>query len=388
MEIATCFKSRISSATHRIQTSDISRLSARLHGRRSRRSSVHAQDKKILKAISLKTPWFSLLFLPVLAAPAFAGVNINSPSNGNEVSSPFTVSANASTCSSQNVVSMAYSLDNDKDIAVVYTGSVQAKVSSATGAHTLHVKAWGNRGSVCVTDVALSVTTPTNSPVIPSNAVAVSGLQALPHWTGTTDLAGQGNSAGSTSITNSPAQSGSARQFKTTYINNGDHRYFVQFGDDTEAHNFLYDAWVYLNSSSSQISNLEMDMNQVMPNGQTVIFGIQCDGWTGTWDYTVNAGTPTHPSDQWVHAKAPCNVRTWSINKWHHIQITYSRDDYGNVTYRSVWLDNVRQDINATVPSAFALGWEPVLLTNFQVDGLGRSGSHTVYLDNLTVYRW
>jgi hypothetical protein len=336
----------------------------------------------------VKTPWFSLLLLATFAAPAFAGVSISSPFNGNEVSSPFTLSANASTCSSQNVASMAYSLDNAKDIAIVYATSVEAKVSSATGPHTLHVKAWGNRGAVCVTDVTLSVVTPSSSPLVPSNAVAVSGIQTLNDWTGDNDTAGQGNSKGSTNITNAPAQSGYARQFQTAYINNGDHRYYVRFGDDTEARNFLYDGWVYFNNSVSQIANLEMDMNQVMPNGQTVIFGFQCDGWSGTWDYTVNAGTPSHPIDRWVHSNAACNVRNWTVNKWHHVQISYSRDDHGNVTYKSVWLDNVRQDINATAASAFALGWEPVLLTNFQVDGMGSAGTPVVYLDNLTVYRW
>jgi hypothetical protein len=29
-----------------------------------------------------------------------------------------------------------------------------------------------------------------------------------------------------------------------------------------------------------------------------------------------------------------------------------------------------------------------VLLTNFQVDGVGASGSPNVYLDNLRIYRW
>jgi hypothetical protein len=336
----------------------------------------------------MKTTWFSLLFVSALAAPAFAGVTVNSPFNGNEVSTSFNLSANASTCSSQNVVSMAYSLDNAKDIAIVYATSVQAKVSSSPGKHTLHVKAWGNHGAVCVTDVALSVVTPASSPLVPSNAVAVSGIQALTNWAGDTDQAGQGQSKGNTILTNAPAQSGYARQFQTAFLNNGDHRYYVRFGDDTEAHNFLYDGWVYFDGSVNQIGNLEMDMNQVMPNGQTVIFGFQCDGWTNTWDYTANTGTPTRPVDRWIHSKASCNVRNWGINKWHHVQVSYSRDDYGNVTYKSVWLDNVRQDINATVPSAFALGWEPVLLTNFQVDGMGSAGTHVVYLDNLTVYRW
>ena len=72
----------------------------------------------------------------------------------------------------------------------------------------------------------------------------------------------------------------------------------------------------------------------------------------------------------------------------HHVQIQFSRDSHGNVTYRSVWFDGAEQEINATVPSAFALGWGPALLTNFQVDGIGGSGSAIVYLDNLTVYRW
>jgi hypothetical protein len=138
----------------------------------------------------------------------------------------------------------------------------------------------------------------------------------------------------------------------------------------------------------SNIANLEMDMNQVLANGQTVIYGVQCDGYSGTWDYTTNAGTPQSPVDQWLHSNAPCNVQNWSTQTWHHVQIQYSRDDSGNVTYQSVWLDGVQSAINATVPSAFALGWGQVLLTNFEVDGSGASGSATVYLDDLTVYRW
>jgi hypothetical protein len=41
------------------------------------------------------------------------------------------------------------------------------------------------------------------------------------------------------------------------------------------------------------------------------------------------------------------------------------------------------------VPSAFALGWTPALITNFQVDSFDPGwSSSTVYLDNLTVSRW
>jgi hypothetical protein len=59
------------------------------------------------------------------------------------------------------------------------------------------------------------------------------------------------------------------------------------------------------------------------------------------------------------------------------------------VTYQSVVLDGVQSDlVGATGNSAFKLGWGSVLLTNFQIDGLGSSGSTTAYVDNLTVYRW
>jgi hypothetical protein len=89
-----------------------------------------------------------------------------------------------------------------------------------------------------------------------------------------------------------------------------------------------------------------------------------------------------------VHSSAYCNPRAWSINTWHHIQVYYSRDESGNVTYHSVWLDGAQSSINATVNSAFALGWSPVLLTNFQVDGLGASGTPIVYVDNMSISRW
>jgi hypothetical protein len=208
-------------------------------------------------------------------------------------------------------------------------------------------------------------------------------------WDAAQDMGGGGGSASGTSgVVNAPSLSGNAREFTTSYSNSGDERYYTLFGADTEAANFLYDAWIYVASPSTDVANLEMDMNQVMANGQTVIFGVQCDGYSGTWDYTANQGTPQNPSDVWLHSTASCNPRNWATNTWHHVQMSYSRDAAGNVTYESVWLDGGKQSLNATVPSAFALGWSSTLLTNFQVDGLGASGTATVYLDNLSVYRW
>jgi len=196
-------------------------------------------------------------------------------------------------------------------------------------------------------------------------------------------------SAGETSKVSTPSLSGEALELDTTYSDYGGELYYSVFGHDTTAKNFVYDGWVYLTDSADSIATLELDMNQVLPNGETVIYGFQCDGWSGTWDYTENAGTPAVFVDHWVNSSAPCNIRTWAKNTWHHIQISYSRDDYGTVTYHSVWLNGKEQKIDATVPSSFALGWAPALVTNFQVDSFDKElSSSTVYLDSLTISRW
>lgn len=326
-----------------------------------------------------------------VSIPAFAGVTVSSPGNGATVAAPFTLSASASQCSAQNIASMAYSIDNGSDQHIVYTNSLNASVSTSSGNHTVHVKAWGNQGASCVTDVAVSVTgttsTTTGDSVVPSFATSVSSIQALSNWQAQHDGGTSGSSSGSMSLTSSPSYGGTARKFYTSFSNSAGELYHVAYGDDVNATNFFYDTWLYIAGSAANIGNLEMDMNQVMSNGWTVIFGFQCDGYSGTWDYTKNAGSPTSPKDTWVHSGAKCNPRSWAVNAWHHVQVSYSRDSSGNVTYKSVWLDGAEQTINATVPSAFALGWGPVILTNFQVDGLG-SGSATTYLDDLKISRW
>lgn len=328
--------------------------------------------------------------LALLAGPAFAGVNVSSPGNGAAVSSPFTLSAWASDCSSQSIVAMGYSFDSSAFTSAFTTAAMDGPVSAAPGWHILHVKAWGNKGAACVTDISVDVQSNAlmDALAVPAQAISVSNIQSLGNWVGETDSDGSGATNGVSSVVGWPSLFGNTRQFVANFWNSGSQRFNVSFGDDTTSTNFLYDAYVYLNNTSSQIGNLEFDLNQVMPNGQTAIFGFQCDGWTSTWDYTANGGTPTSPIDVWVHSRQYCNPRTWSINAWHHVQIAYSRDNNGMVTYKTVYLDHLAMPINATVPSAFALGWAPTLLTNFQVDGYGSSGSATVFLDNLQIYRW
>lgn len=328
------------------------------------------------------------LALLASAVPAFANVTIYSPGANAKVVSPFWLSAAATPCSNQPVAAMGYSYDDSPNTTIVYSQSISAVINSATGTHVLHIKSWGNQGASCVSSMNLNVV-PSPTSTLPRNAIKAAGLQTLGNWQADHDVAtGNGWASGLMSMISNPSLTGYAREFDTSFGNSSGERFNVTFGVDLFAQNFLYDIWVNMANPSSSLANVELDMNQVTANGQTVIYGVQCDGYSGTWDYTVNTGTPWRPVDVWRHSNAECNPREWSTNTWHHIQISYSRDNYGNVTYKSIWLDNVEQDLYVTVPSSFALGWGPVLLTNFQIDGVGASGSVKAYVDNLTIYRW
>jgi hypothetical protein len=337
------------------------------------------------------------LFLVSVAVPAIAGVTIGKPSNGDQVSSPFTLSAWAPNCSSQSVSAIGYSFDSSSDTTVINADSIDSPISSSSGHHTLHVKAWGDKGSSCVADIDIDVTSGgggssssgSGGSLVPSNATVVSNLDAMSGWQAEHDDGGPGSSSGWSKVVSSPSVSGNAREFESEFSNSGDERYSLSFSDDTSAENFFYDAWVYLTSSSSNISNLEFDVNQTMSDGKTVLIGVQCDGNSKTWTYTVNTGSDSDVRPQWVSKSGTyCDPRAWSQNNWHHVQAYFSRDDSGYITYHSVWLDGSESTIDKTVFGKADLGWGPIINTQFQVDGLGSSGHSTAYVANLNISRW
>ena len=214
---------------------------------------------------------YSLLIACISTASAFAGVSISSPSSGEHVTSPFTPSATSTSCSSQTVGTMGYSLDNG-DTTMVKNTSFDEQVSASAGTHTVHVKAWGDSGAVCVTDVAIDVTSVTDNAssdtaVVPSNAVSVSSLQKQSGWGEAHDSGTNGHSTGSMSLVGSPVHSGSSREFVGKYTGAAGERYWISFGDNASSTNFFYDGWIYFTSSASHIANLELDLNQTMPNG-------------------------------------------------------------------------------------------------------------------------
>jgi hypothetical protein len=330
----------------------------------------------------MKTIFFSILAFLVSAVPASA-ITVKTPQSGAQVTSPFSLVASTTSCESQKAVSMGYSLDNG---ATTFASTAfNAMVVAGEGQHMLHVKCWGSHGAAGDTSLDITVISDTAPP--PSNMTVVSNIQSLSNWDWRHDPGTPGDSNGSSDVVPAPSLSGNARVMKVSFIDSGGEIYHVSFGKDTAATHFVYDAYVLLDDASS-LANIEMDMNQVIANGDTVIYGVQCDGYSGTWDYTVKSGAQS--GSKWIHSNVSCpDPKTWAPDTWHHVQLSYSRDGVGNVTYESVVLDGNQSDfVGATGNSAFKLGWGATLLTNFQLDGHGPDGSITAYIDKVTISRW
>lgn len=332
----------------------------------------------------MKLSIVSALALVAGIAPASA-ITVTTPVNGAQLTSPFALTARTTSCDTESTAAMGYSLDYGT--TTIVPPSFSAMVVAGDGQHILHVKCWGTRGAHA--DTSLNITVLPSGSAPPHGVTVVSDIQSLPDWVWDHDPATPGNASGYSDIARSPSLGGNARQYSLSFSDSGGEIFHKSFGKDTEATHFVYDANIWLENPSS-LANIEMDLNQVIANGDTVIYGVQCDGYSGTWDYTLNSGSPDHPRDRWNHSNVPCpDPKTWEARTWHHVQLSYSRNENGVVTYESVVLDGEKSDfVGATGNSAFKLGWRATLLTNFQLDGYGREGSSTAYVDKFTISRW
>jgi hypothetical protein len=269
------------------------------------------------------------------------------------------------------------------------------KVGIASGTHTIHFKSWTSKGICPVVSTTFKVaggsststgSTSAGSTVssIPSYAIGSANLDGK-GWISERDKGVPGSAQGSSVYPATTPSYDDARKFYMTYSKHGGVRWHVSFAKDAAATHFIYDTYVYI-VDPAQVANLELDMNQVMSNGKTVIFGTQCSTYTKTWEYTYVSG-----GAHWKSSGIACNPKNWAAKTWHHVQIASHRNSSGQVTYDWVNLDGAHHVFNnATVYSAESLGWaKGDLLINFQMDGANAgSGSITAYIHKMTIFRW
>ena len=117
-----------------------------------------------------------LLGVAACALPAFGAVTVNAPQQNAKVVSPFWLSASATACSNQPIVSMGYSFGNSTNTTTFNGSSISTSASAPLGATILHVKSWGNQGANCTTDVNITIV-PDPATTVPANATVASNLQ-------------------------------------------------------------------------------------------------------------------------------------------------------------------------------------------------------------------
>lgn len=338
----------------------------------------------------------------LLSQAAFASdITVGAPVNGTSVSSPVWVRAHNVGCDGLAPTAFAYSIDNSSMLSRGVTAfDIDTKAAISAGTHTIHYKAWTTNGACPVVSATFKVagggtasgsasggttssSTGSASYSLPSNAIPSANLDGIGGWSGEHDAGTPGSSRGSMAYPASVPSYGDARKFYMTYRDHGGERWHVSFGKNETSTHFVLDTYIYI-VNPSQVANLEIDLNQVLSNGQTVIYGTQCSRYSQTWEYTET------PLPHWRSSGIPCNPSHWAANTWHHIQVGYHRSG-GVVTHDWVNLDGThRVFTNSTHNSARSMGWaRGTLLVNVQADGANKgSGSITMYIHKMTFYHW
>ena len=270
---------------------------------------------------------------------------------------------------------------------VISTAGLYTAPSTAPQPSTVTIAATSSADPTVAKSIVVTLVAPVGNSRIPANAIKSADLNASSNWQWRHDPGTPGTSNGTTSYAvGGLSADDAAREFYMTFTSGGGEIYHVSFAKDTTSTHFVYDANVYV-VTPSQLKNLEMDMNAVMSNGETVILATQCSGYSKSWEYTLRSGTGYH----WNPSNIPCDPQQWTANTWHHIQIASHRDSSGNAYYDWIGFDGKYTDFqNASGPNAKDLGWAVgSLLINFQIDGPSKtSGSNTLYTDKLFVWRW
>ncbi len=216
------------------------------------------------------------------------------------------------------------------------------------------------------------------------HAGTVPNIDSLSSWKCTHDLGTPGSSVGMTSLVAIPSRDGESRRFDVSWSAYGGERCSSKVGvAEDGSTSFSLDLWWYT-TDLTHVRNLEFDLNEVLPNTETVIYGAQCSLALGKWEFTTRVGT----SPRWNVSTSTCGGLAWTPNVWHHLTLRFHRDLVGVVTYDSVSFDgSVQAFNNASGASNFALHWSPpgLQVVNFQIGGDNSANGTIAYLDSVTV---
>ncbi len=299
-----------------------------------------------------------------------ADITVGSPVNGTRIASPIMIRAHNVGCEGAKPTSFNYSIDDSKTL---YRGETPYDIDVTNheispGKHTIHFKSATSKGECSEVSTTFNVTSSSNgrhpsSPPMPSPPA----IWKLPitgyRWTTTARL---GTPTATTSYPATTPAGDDARLFSMDYWGKAGERWSNTFAKDTKSTHFVFDVYVLL-PDPSQIQNLELDINQVAANGDTILMTTQCSSNSKKWEY----GDVDGDTDHWLVSNIPCDTEKWSANVWHHIQIGEHHDGSGVLTHDYVIFDGVYTPfVGATHRSAKNEGWRKGdINTQFQIEG-------------------
>lgn len=325
----------------------------------------------------------------VSLASATVTVTVTTPTNNQQVGSPFTLQAHAS--SQHTIVGWHVYLDGNNVYTGGQTNSISASINASDGNHQVVTRAWDSTGAYGSYTQTITVSGSGGGggggnglPTPPSNAIWFNNIQNRGgwNWCHSSSCAG-GSGQGSYWMAQhqgNPSRSGSSAEFYNSGVW-GNSLWWQKLGANDGVHNFLWDFWFYIDSNANNYGQaLEFDTFQFV-GGYNYMIGSECDfNGSGKWD------TWDEASGHWVHSTINCP--RFSTGAWHHIQ-WYVTTNTSNHTYKYVTLvvDGHSYPVNITQTSK-NLHWGDNLGVQWQLDDNARGGGYHEWIDNATLAIW
>jgi hypothetical protein len=333
-----------------------------------------------MKHLLLLTAAFLTLSVPAAAV----NVTVSSPDNYSQVSSPFPLSASAT--SSYTITGWQVYLDGRSVYSAGQTNSINTRITGSPGTHQLVTRAWDSTGAYGSVYEQITITSGGGGddlPDPPSWAIVYNNIQNRSNWHWCHDPGCAGGSGSGTywmaQFQSSPSRSGSSMEF----FNSGvwaNALWWQKLGAHNGVHNFLWDFYIYLDSHSQNAGQaLEFDAFQFV-GGYNYMIGSQCNYGAGRWDIWNAA------SGHWEHTSISCPK--FSPNSWHHIQWYMTTNTSAHqYTFVTLVVDGHSAPVNLT-RSAEHNGWSDNLGVQWQLDVNSTGQGYHEWVDNVTLTIW
>jgi hypothetical protein len=210
-------------------------------------------------------------------------------------------------------------------------------------------------------------------------AQTFTNIDSMQGWQTCSTCAGEGGTGPSTPHSirynvSSPSIDGSATQFVNAgTVPYSDAIWWRQLGANSNARNFVYDLYFYINDPAAAEA-LEFDVNQSV-GGEKYIWGTQCGvAWNRQWSVWGN--------NHWNPTGIGCNANP---DSWNHLTLEFSRAS-GGVTFVAVTLNGHKNYINRSY-APIGSGANEINVA-FQMDQSLLHRTFSAWLDRVSLNYW